>query len=211
MLTGKQFLFFASSLIAVTLLILFPMTRANAHKVLLYAYVEGNRIYAEAYFGDGKKAVNSLIEVLDKNGTKLLEGKTDKNGQFVFEVPKKDDLTLVLTASMGHRATFEIAADKITLPGMSAGTVTEAVKVEEAISQKLLPKNTVPAGSMITVEDVRAIIDESLDKKLKPIIDAMLESKREGPSVTEILGGIGYIFGIFGLILYFKSRRNSSS
>lgn len=199
-----------SSFIAVTLLILFPMTRANAHKVLLYAYVEGNKIYAEGYFGDGKKVVNSLVEVMDKKGNKLLEGTTDTNGQFIFEAPKKGDLTLVLTASMGHRATFKIAANKITLPGVPAGAVTETVKAEKALNSKSPPKNIVPVENMVTREDIRAIVSESLDKKLKPVVDAILESRRGGPSMTEILGGIGYIFGIFGLILYFKSRRSGS-
>jgi nickel transport protein len=201
MVRRKQPVLFISLLIAVTLLILFPMTRADAHKVLLYAYVEGNKIYAEGYFGDGKKVINSLIEVLDKNGNKLLEGKTDAEGQFIFEAPKKDDLTLVLTASMGHRATFKIAANKINLPGVPA---------EKAIILKSPPTDTVPVGTVVTADDVRAIVNESLDRKLKPVVDAILESKQTGPPVTEILGGIGYIFGIFGVILYFKSRRNGS-
>lgn len=210
MVRGKPFVLFMSLFVAATFLVLVPITRANAHKVLLYAYVEGNKIYAEGYFGDGKKVVNSLVEVLDKNGKKLLEGTTDTDGRFVFEAPRKDDLTLVLTASMGHRATFRVAANKITLPGVSEGGVTETVRVGKALITKSLPKNTSPVENMVTREDVRAIVNESLDKKLKPVINAILESRREGPSVTEILGGIGYIFGILGLLLYFKSRRNGS-
>lgn len=196
-----------SSFIALTFLILFPMTRADAHKVLLYAYVEGNTIHAEGYFGDGKKVVNSLVEVMDNNGNKLLEGKTDTEGQFIFEAPKKDDLTLVLTASMGHRATFKIAANKIALPGVPAEAVPET---EKTAIQKLPLKNTAPVRNIITAEEVRAIVSESLDRKLKPVVNAILESRQTGPSVTEILGGIGYILGIFGVILYFKSRRSGS-
>jgi nickel transport protein len=207
MVRGKRFVLFVSSFIAVTFLILFPMTRADAHKVLLYAYVEGNKIYAEGYFGDGKKVVNSLVEVMDNNGNKLLEGKTDTEGQFIFEAPKKDDLTLVLTASMGHRATFKIAANKIALPGVPAEAVPET---EKAAIPKSPLKNTAPVGTMVTAEEVRAIVSESLERKLKPVVDAILESRQTGPSVTEILGGIGYIFGIFGVILYFKSRRSGS-
>jgi nickel transport protein len=207
MVRRKRFVLFLSSFIALTFLILFPMTRADAHKVLLYAYVEGNTIHAEGYFGDGKKVVNSLVEVMDNNGNKLLEGKTDTEGQFIFEAPKKDDLTLVLTASMGHRATFKIAANKIALPGVPAEAVPEA---EKAAIPKSPLKNTAPVGTMVTAEEVRAIVSESLDRKLKPVVDAILESRQTGPSVTEILGGIGYIFGIFGVILYFKSRRSGT-
>ena len=92
-----------------------PAGTAVAHKVLLFAYVEGDIIHAEGYFADGKKVDNSLIEVFDSSGTKILDGKTDKEGQFVFKAPKKDDLRLVLNASMGHRAVFKITADKITI------------------------------------------------------------------------------------------------
>lgn len=74
-----------------------------AHKVNIFAYVEGGTVFTESYFNDGKKCIKSKIEVFDNTGDKLLEGITDKTGEFSFKVPGKTNLKIVLTASMGHR------------------------------------------------------------------------------------------------------------
>ena len=81
-------------------------TPACAHKVNIFAYVENGKIFTESYFPDGKKVEGGTIEVLDGKNRKLLEGKTDKEGKFSFPIPQKDDLTIVIDASMGHRNTF---------------------------------------------------------------------------------------------------------
>ena len=79
---------------------------AWAHKVNLFAYVEGETVYTESYFPDGKKVSGGTIEVLDANGTKILEGKTDAQGTFNFSLPKKEDLTIRLDATMCHKNSF---------------------------------------------------------------------------------------------------------
>ncbi|GAI35935.1 unnamed protein product, partial [marine sediment metagenome] len=92
-------------LIFIFLIIMAINISVFAHKVIIFAYVEGDRVYTESYFSDGKKCVDSKIEVFDKQGDKLLEGLTDEEGEFSFEVPPEDgDLKIVLTAGMGHRA-----------------------------------------------------------------------------------------------------------
>jgi len=80
---------------------------AMAHKVNIFAYVEKGTVFTESYFPDGKKVEGGSVEVLDGSGKKLLEGKTDKEGLFSFPLPaKKQDLTIVLNASMGHKNSF---------------------------------------------------------------------------------------------------------
>ncbi len=77
-----------------------------AHKVNVFAYVENGKIYTESYFPDGKAVEGGIIEVLDSQGQKVGEGVTDKEGKFVLPIPKKDDLTIVINASMGHKNSF---------------------------------------------------------------------------------------------------------
>jgi len=77
-----------------------------AHKVNLFAYFEGGIVYTESYFPDGKKVEGGMIKVLDAGGRKLLEGKTDNQGLFSFPLQKKEDLTIVLDATMGHKNSF---------------------------------------------------------------------------------------------------------
>jgi nickel transport protein len=77
-----------------------------AHKVNVFAYVEGGKVFTESYFPDGKKVEGGTVEVRDASGTKLLEGKTDNQGLFSFPLPKKEDLTITLDATMGHKNSF---------------------------------------------------------------------------------------------------------
>lgn len=81
---------------------------ASAHRVNIFAYVEGGRVYTESYFPDGTPVEGGKVMVFDSRGKLLLEGVTDKAGLFGFDVPKVDDLNIVIEATMGHRNTFKL-------------------------------------------------------------------------------------------------------
>lgn len=78
----------------------------HGHKVNTFAYAENGKIFTESYFPDGKPVEDGVIEVFDSQNQKVAEGKTDKEGKFSVPIPKKDDLTIVINASMGHKNTF---------------------------------------------------------------------------------------------------------
>lgn len=190
-------------LIFIFLIIIMINISAFAHKVNIFAYMEEDKVYTESYFNDGKKCIESKIEVFDNQGNKLLEGLTDKEGMFSFKIPAEDvidgDLKLVLTASMGHRAEYIIRADEL---GNVSGLVEE--KIEEPISA------VSPEVSSFDLKEIQLLIEDILDEKLKPIMREMREIKRSQEdriSPTEIIGGIGYIIGIFGIVAYFLSRK----
>ena len=190
-------------LIFIFLIIIMINISAFAHKVNIFAYVEEGQIYTESYFSDGKKCVDSKIEVFDNQGNKLLEGLTDEEGMFSFKIPSENviegDLKLVLTASMGHRAEYIIRADEL-------GSIKDII--EERIE---VPISTVsPEVSSFDLKEIQSLIEDTLDEKLKPIMREVREikkSREDNISFSEIIGGIGYIFGIFGIIAYFLSRK----
>ncbi|MEA1946660.1 MAG: hypothetical protein U9N83_05085 [Thermodesulfobacteriota bacterium] len=166
---------------------------ALAHKVMIFAWVEGDTVFTESKFSGGKKAINASVEIFDKDGKKLLEGKTDNKGEFSFKIPKLTDLSIVLNAAMGHRAEWTIPESEIR----EASAIAEKKSAAE-------PSGPIPVG--LSKEEVEKIIEDSLDKKLRPIVRMMAESRNTKPSLTEIIGGIGYIFGLMGIALYFINR-----
>jgi len=87
---------------------------AFAHKVNIFAYVEGDIVYTESYFPDGKRVKGGRIEVYDSNGVKLLEGVTDEKGLFNFNLPKKDNLKIAINASLGHKNSCILSIEKHT-------------------------------------------------------------------------------------------------
>lgn len=98
----NHFILFLSALVFVFV----AAPAALAHKVNIFAYVEGSMVYTESYFSDGKPVAGGVIEVQNQKGVTLLEGKTDEKGLFSFPLPKKEDLTIIVNAAMGHRNTF---------------------------------------------------------------------------------------------------------
>ncbi len=56
---------------------------------------------------------------------------------------------------------------------------------------------------------IRAYISEAVESAMAPIRHELAAMGAQGPSITEIIGGIGWIMGIVGIILYFRSRRSS--
>jgi nickel transport protein len=166
---------------------------AMAHKVMIFAWIEGNTVFTESKFSGGKKVIHAPVVIFDKNGKKLLEGKTDNKGKFSFKIPKVTDLRIVLNAAMGHKAEWTVPESEIRESG-------------DIVEKKSTADPSGPTTVGLSKEEVKKIIEDSLDKKLRPIVRMMTESKNTKPSLTEIIGGIGYIFGLMGVALYFKNR-----
>jgi nickel transport protein len=171
-------------------------TSVLAHKVVVFAWVEGDTVFTESKFSGGKPAKNSQILVYDREGGQLLEGKTDDKGEFSFKIPKFTDLKVVLNASMGHKAEWTIPESEI----LETGNAPE--KKEGGESPDI-------DTATLSKEEIKQLIDDSLEKKLRPIVRMLTALNEKGPSVTEVIGGIGYIFGLMGIALYFKTREKN--
>lgn len=187
---------------------------AFAHKVTIFAWVDGDMIHTRSKFSGGKRVKDSLVVVFDSEGNSLLEGKTDENGMFSFKIPQKTGLKVVLKASMGHMAEWKIPVEEITGSGSEGNTLETVEKASDKTSIssgsegiKTGEDVSIPATVGLGREEIEKIIDASLDKKLEPIYDLMANTYDRGPGVTEIVGGIGYIIGLVGVALYFSSRR----
>ena len=187
--------------LALGIIVTLPLaSQVWAHKVNVFAWVEGDTVFVEGYFPGGKKSQNSLVEVFNPAGSKLLEGRTNEKGEFSFKIPERTDLKIVLTSGMGHKNDFTLSASDLEGP----------VSLPSSVPAK---KHSHTEGESAPVSNdthkLETIIDEALDRKLAPVIKLIRDTRREGPSITEIVGGIGYIFGLFGLVMYFKSRKEN--
>ncbi len=187
-------------LIVGLVLVLSSATAAVAHRVYIYAWVEGDTVYTESYFGSKRKVKGGLVEVFDPSGRKLLEGRTNDKGEFAFKAPQNTGLRIVVNASMGHRSEYVLSADELRgieqtpKKGVQAGT------------------KGLESGQVASVDPalLRAIVEDALDSRLKPIMRELARCREEkGPGLTEVIGGIGYIFGIAGLIMCLRSRKGN--
>ncbi len=90
------------------------MSPSFAHKVEIAVYTEKGTMFVETYFADGGAVKGGKVEVLSKEGAKLLEGVTDEGGKFSFPLPQQaEGITVVVDAGMGHRATYVVRKEDL--------------------------------------------------------------------------------------------------
>lgn len=184
----------AACLLLAALLLLGAPATALAHKVNVFAWVEGDRVHTESRFSRGKAVNRGRIIVYDLRGEKLLEGETDAEGRFSFPAPGKAGLRIELLAAAGHRAEWTVEPEE--LGGEAAPPGAEPIREASAA-----------APDPVTASEIRRVVDQALDRKLDPVIRMLAETREPGPSVTEVLGGIGYILGLAGVAAYVQSRK----
>jgi nickel transport protein len=198
--------------------------QAQAHKVNVFAYVEGDRVVVEAYFSANVKARDCLVTVLDEKGKKLHEGKTDQNGTYSFKLADlsalSDGLKIALDVGEGHKAEYTLSASDLPSSSKKDEPAKEQPqKNEPPKNQSLNSPQTPVTGSTQVVDQaaLTAALDTVLDKKLEPIVrmlgkqeKLLLEEKYGGPKLHDIIGGIGWIMGLAGLTAFFLGRKQSA-
>jgi nickel transport protein len=171
-----------------------------AHRVNIFAWVEGDTILVECKYPDGTRVYEGVIRVLDSAGKELLSGKTNDKGEFSFKVPKPDDLNIVLEAGMGHRADWSLSKQDLAPSG--------AAPEPAARSQPDARPGPAPADPRPpqAANDLDQAIERALDKKLAPVLRMLAEMHEQKVRLTDVLGGIGYIIGLVGVAAYFKRK-----
>ncbi len=173
-------------------------TSAHAHGVFIFAWVDGDTIHTDSYFSGEEKVKDGVVKVFNSSGDILLEGKTNTNGEFSFKIPGTPPLRIVLETGMGHKSEFLLELDDRT-------SIEETPASAEKNKDHQRP-STSPSPE--DVDQIRKVVEETLDSRLKPITKALAEIERDkGPGLAEIIAGIGYIFGIMGIILYFRTKK----
>lgn len=184
------------------LFFVFFASEALAHKITTFAYVENGIVYTETYFSDGTRAKNAKVMVYDAKTNKLLlTGTTDAKGCFHFKPPAITDLKIVVEAELGHRAVAKVGAKELSAGG-------EAVSSPQTTPVSSSVKPTLTTVPQAAAEDMRQMIREEMRRQLKPVFEEIVQIKQrmDRPSLGEVFGGIGYIFGIFGIWAYFQKK-----
>ena len=184
---------------------------ASAHRVNVFAWVEGDTIHVEGKFASGKKVKAGKIAVMDPQGVELLSGLTGDQGEFSFKAPRRADLKIVLIAGQGHQGEWVIRADEMNDLPSETGTETGAQSTpKETDSKKAADTKAAAMETAISPKELETIIESVLDKKLKPINRTLSELQQEGPTVKDIFAGIGYILGLVGIAAYVHSRKKKA-
>ena len=203
---------------------------AQAHRVNIFAWTEGDQVVAECGFNGGNKVKQGQVVVFDAaTGAKIVEGLTDDQGVYRFSVPaagKAHGVRIVIKAGEGHQNDWtmdaaELAAVQPADPASAASGAASPAKTSTAVSgatpaatagaqpPATQKTNKAPAQQTanISAAELQGIVNTALDVKLGPIRKELAEMRVARPGFSEIFGGIGWLVGLAGIALYFKGRR----
>ena len=178
---------------------------ASAHKLKLFATVEGAAIRGYAYFPGGGRAKDVAVRVLGPGDAKLGETRTDGKGDFAFEATVRCDHRLVAETADGHRAEFLVEAaelpDTVPPPPTADRPGAEPAKPSTRGAERPVPGTAAPPGP-----ELRSLVEQAVSRQMRPLRE-QLEAYEERRRLQDVLGGIGYIVGIAGIVFYFLGAR----
>ena len=190
-----------STLLLLATLVLLPNTApALAHKLKVFATAIGAAVEGRAYFVGGGAAIGVPVTLKDSVGAVGATTTTrPPDGAFTLTLPYRDDFSIGVDAQDGHVAEFELRASRLaeTLPAAPHAVAGDSVPVPETVAAA--PAATADAES----------IEEAVARQIAPLAD-QVDELQAWIGLRDMLGGIGYILGIFGLWALLARRRKST-
>jgi hypothetical protein len=189
---------------------LYGATPALAHKLNVFATVQGNVVEGEVYYQDGTPARSVAVTVLDPDGEALGKTSTDQEGKFTFEPRFRCDHKLIADAGLGHQAEYTVEVDELPrdLPARGAGDSVGEADPAPATHSHPQDDQHGHQHSPVNRSD-----EENLTAEIQALsqqVNALRKDLDKWKSrlwLQDIVGGIGYILGIMGLVSYFLGAR----
>lgn len=228
MMYRRLFAFPRTAALCLGLFLLWPAA-ALAHKVTVFAYVDGPNIVVDAFYSKSNKVNKGTITVKDAaSGEEYSRALTDEAGALTLPIPAKAvaaraDLRVTLVAGEGHQDDILVKAAEFAALSPAAKAAPQARPKAEAAKPggKATPhagKDAQPAALAPAQIDeatltriVNNAVEQAVDSRMAPVKRLLAESAQKSPGPTEIIGGIGYIVGLFGVAAFAASRRKGGS
>lgn len=177
---------------------------ALAHKVIAGVFAAGDAIEGEIGFSNGDMASKTLVIVTGPDGAELGRVLTDADGFFLYTP----------TSPVAHRFTANLGAGHVAEVVMPADEVAKIMGVAAETAAAPAPDAAVGQASGEVVATLspqdRQAIAEAVRDEIRPL-RREIAAYREHNDLQSILGGVGYIIGLFGLGFYLAARRKLST
>ena len=175
---------------------------ALAHNVVGGVYVNGFDIEGEAGFSNGAMAnAGTVVKVSDVSGIPLGEVVTDDQGYFVFTAKKRITHVFEINMGAGHTLKMQLPAEELpdsldSSTTLSANSVSSANQTTKKVDPQIVTNNQITA----------LMLEKAIAKQIKPLRKE-IQALKEKSGIRDIIGGIGYIFGLLGVVALLRERR----
>jgi len=182
-------------LIALSFIITF---QAQAHKVVASAWTDGADIEGEAGFSNGDMAIaGTIVDVFKNEGEKIGQTKILDDGLFRFTPTEIASYRFFVNLGAGHVANVTVTPDELP------DNLREAGVTSTKVASPTTSTGPMPSPAIAT------LIAKAVRKEIQPLRKE-IASYKEKNDLQSILGGIGYIFGLTGIVFYIAARRKES-
>lgn len=175
-----------------------PIPPALAHRVMAFASFNGKNVTVEGYFPGGGVVKGGEVKVLDRKNSVISVGRTDSHGKFYFIPEGEPPYTITIKAGPGH-----FARTILYMKGQGQA------KKETAFHPEERNKDLAQARTKRTVTDGQCKAILHAIQGLRADMEVIKKAQQE-VRFRDVIGGIGYIIGIFGIIGFMRSRRERS-
>ncbi|GAA6164053.1 hypothetical protein NBRC116590_17570 [Pelagimonas sp. KU-00592-HH] len=177
---------------------------ALAHKVIAGVFPAGDAIEGELGFSNGDMAVAQEVIVFGPDGAEIGRTITDGDGFFLFTPQQPVAHTFRADMGAGHVA-------EVTMPAKDVAKIMGvAAELVEAVANDTATGNSATITVASLSDKERLAIAEAVRDEIRPL-RREIAAYREKNDLQSILGGIGYIVGLFGLGFYIAARRKMDS
>jgi nickel transport protein len=197
---GREF--FYCYRISVILIYFFLASSAGAHGVHISALADGKTILGQVTFQGGEPVKNCIVRGHDNADEVLAETKTDDNGRFSFEARWRCDYHLEAETEDGHGGEYVLKASLLPsdLPSREKKETAPTSTAEHSPHHSHSEPGDENPWTVEQIHSIQAKLDAMQEK-----LDAYEHSIR----LRDLLGGIGYILGVFGLYALAVNRGKS--
>jgi len=184
----------------ITLLFLNWLPAAHAHKVKLFATVIGDKIEGYVYFPGGERAKSVTVKITLIDNHLIETVTTNEHGEFQFHAKYRATYRLIADIGEGHLAEYTIDSSELSdsLPTLAMETQPPVASTPAPIDHE---------NVSFSQQQLLDLIEKTVSKQLKPLRE-QLEAYQEKILLHDVLGGVGYIFGVMGLLFYMAKRRS---
>ena len=227
----KPVLTFASHFFARPLLILMTLfsfvfsAQSLAHSLKVFADFEGQKkVSGSVYFSRGVPARNAKVEIfsLSKTDEKtlLLSSRTDQDGRFSFDNISAAKVMISANSGDGHvgRYTFNAKVHSHDhkehnhshdhdhdhdQKSHSHSHPSDGDKTDEPVAKTTEEK---VEQASIDMTAIKVMVEDAVAAQVLPLREELHKAQHDA-RFSDIVGGIGFIFGIAGLVMWWRARK----
>jgi nickel transport protein len=172
-----------------------------AHGIHLTASAEGNTIRGRVTYSDGGPVRNCTVTGHDAADEVLAKTATDDDGRYSFEARWRCDYHIEAETSDGHGKEYVLKASLLPSDLPERENSPKDEKRADEHSHAHAADNPDDENPW-TIEQIR-LVQTKLDA-----LNEKIEANEKSIRLRDVLGGIGYILGVYGLLAMIARHRN---